>query len=102
MKSANAIKTYRKSGLAKRRDLQCAIRVPRPYRLPAPAIMHRVLMETPASPLSSGEAVEEAVPRTCPGNVFGRSGPNFMGSARSLLKTKIIFTNCRFAQTRTS
>jgi len=28
MKSANAVKTYRKSGVAKRRDLRCAIRVP--------------------------------------------------------------------------
>jgi hypothetical protein len=32
MKSANAIKTYRKSGVAQGRDLRCAIRVPHIYR----------------------------------------------------------------------
>ena len=32
MKSANAIKTYRKSGVAEGSDLRCAIRVPRFYR----------------------------------------------------------------------
>jgi hypothetical protein len=32
MKSANAVKTYRKSGEAEGRDLRCAIRVPRIYR----------------------------------------------------------------------
>ena len=40
MKSANAIKTYRKSGVAEGRDLQCAIRVP-----------HFTLVQ-PLSPLS--------------------------------------------------
>jgi hypothetical protein len=32
MKFANAVKTYRKFGVAEGRDLRCAIRVPRIYR----------------------------------------------------------------------
>jgi hypothetical protein len=32
MKSANAIKTYRKFGVAEGRDLRCAMRVPHLYR----------------------------------------------------------------------
>jgi hypothetical protein len=52
MKSANAIKNYRKSGVAEGRDLQCAIRVPRSCRPTTSTITQRILVETPTSPLS--------------------------------------------------
>jgi hypothetical protein len=52
MKFANATNLNRKSGGAKPRDLRCAIRVPRSYRPTTATNHHRILMETPTSPLS--------------------------------------------------
>jgi hypothetical protein len=52
MKSANATNTYRKSGVAKGRDLRCAIRVPLIYRPTTSTNHHRIHIETSTSPLS--------------------------------------------------